>query len=86
MSAASLEKASLDSPWNERVQSTCRAPSSRIMGSSLRPLARSANSGDVELEVWGADGGGAVVVRAVAGVFERCDCAEALVAYCALWA
>ena len=43
-SAASLEKASVESPWKERDQSTCRLPSSRTMGSSLRPLVRSGKS------------------------------------------
>ena len=44
---------------------------------------RSDNSGDVELEGCEADVGGAVVVRAVVGLF---DCAGALVAYWALCA
>lgn len=37
-SAASLEKGWDDRPWNERVQSTCRVPSSRIISSSASPV------------------------------------------------
>lgn len=40
-SAASLEKGCADSPWKDRVQSTWRCPSSRMMGSSARPDERS---------------------------------------------
>lgn len=40
-SAASLEKGWADRPWKERVQSTWREPSSRIRGSSARPVVRS---------------------------------------------
>lgn len=45
MSAASLGKGSAARPWNDRVQSTWRVPSSRMMGWSLRPAVRSVNSG-----------------------------------------
>ena len=79
MLAASLEKASLERPWNDRVQSTWRAPSSRITGSSLRPLVRSDSSGEVEI-------GGAAAVREVVGLSDAGDCAGAFVVYCALCA
>lgn len=45
MSAASLGKGSAARPWNDRVQSTWRAPSSRMTGWSLRPAVRSVSSG-----------------------------------------
>lgn len=41
ISAASLANGSADSPWNERVQSTWRMPSSRIKGSSESPPVKS---------------------------------------------
>jgi hypothetical protein len=40
-SAASLEKGSALRPWKERVQSTWRVPSSRMRGSSARPVVKS---------------------------------------------
>lgn len=44
-SAASLEKGSALRPWKERVQSTWRAPSSRMRGSSARPVVKSEMGG-----------------------------------------
>ena len=38
---ASFEKASAERPWNERCQSTWRAPSSSSMGLSVKPAVRS---------------------------------------------
>lgn len=56
-SAASLEKGCALRPWKERVQSTWREPSSRIKGTSARPLVRSViglwSSIESDLEAWG---------------------------------
>lgn len=61
-SAASLEKGCADSPWKERVQSTCWAPSSRMRGSSARPVVRSVMEDWASIE--------AAVLRVVVGVGE----------------
>lgn len=68
-SAASLEKGCAERPWKERVQSTWRAPSSRIKGSSARPVVRSemGEGGSVEV-VEGAGGVEVVVLGGAVGV------------------
>ena len=45
--AASGENAAVERPWNERVQSTWRSPSSRRTFWSLRPEVRSGVSGEI---------------------------------------
>ncbi len=48
--AASGEKASLERPWYERVQSTWREPSSKYTFWSLRPEVKSGVSGEIVSE------------------------------------
>jgi hypothetical protein len=66
-SAASLEKACADKPWKERVQSTWREPSSRIRGSSAKPVVRSVRGvcSFIESELDATGEGGFVAVDGV---------------------
>ena len=77
MLAVSFEKASLESPWKEFVQSTWRAPSSRMRGWSFRPLVRSDISGNGGC---GSEVGGDAVVMEL---YDGRDGAGVLVTYCA---
>jgi len=67
-SAASLEKGWALRPWKERVQSTWRAPSSRMSGSSARPVVRSEMGDWSFIEGGSVAGGGEEAVEAEVGV------------------
>ena len=67
-SAASLLNACVESPWNERAQSTCGLPSSRTKGVSSKPLVRSGRGSVAVWAVVAAWDAGAAAAAAL-GVF-----------------